>query len=189
MTHTEIQPRVDQLAEQSSESLPSKALLLGGCVNCIDQCNHILGIVSQADYIDDARGSSSIGTHIRHILDRFHCFFLGLPEASIDYDSRKRDPEIEQSIEAALYALESVTKRVERLQQLPFLNESIAVRESALATHPAVEISSTLEREILGLITHSIHHLAIIGLLAKSLGHQVDCDFGKAPSTIAYERA
>jgi hypothetical protein len=41
----------------------------------------------------------------------------------------------------------------------------------------------------MGLISHSTHHLAIIGLLAKSLGCQMDSDFGKAASTILYERA
>ena len=52
---------------------------------------------------------------------------------------------------------------------------------------PAVEINSTLERKLMGLVTQSIHHLAIIALLAKSFGHQMGGDFGKAPSAIVYE--
>ena len=129
-----------------------------------------------------------IGAHVRHILDRFHCFFAGLAGASIDYDARKRDPEIEQNVEATMFALESVARRIEQLQSIPFCSELIGVKEFVHPSSPAVEINSTLERELMGLITHSIHHLAIIALLAKSFGHQMDSDFGKAPSTIVYER-
>ena len=41
----------------------------------------------------------------------------------------------------------------------------------------------------MGLVTHSIHHLAIIALIVKSYGYEMDSDFGKAASTILYESA
>ena len=184
MAYTEIEQRVAGLEDEGS-----KSLLIGGCTNCIAQCDQILSIISQENFTDDSKGSSSIGAHVRHILDRFHCFFAGLAGASIDYDARKRDPEIEQNVEAAMFALGSVARRIERLHSLPFCSELIGVKESALSSSPAVEINSTLERELMGLIAHSIHHLAIIALLARSFGHHMDSDFGKAPSTIVYERA
>tara|TARA_B110000858_G_scaffold123333_1_gene140622 strand:- start:10678 stop:11232 length:555 start_codon:yes stop_codon:yes gene_type:complete len=183
MTYTDIERRVAGLEDQNS-----KSLLIDACINCIAQCDQILDIVSQENFTDTSEGGSSIGAHIRHILDRFHCFFAGLADTSIDYDARKRDPEIEQNLEAAMFALTSIARRIERLQQLPFCNELITVKESVLPTSPAIGITSTVERELMGLITHSIHHLAIIALLARSFGHQMDSDFGKAPSTIAYER-
>lgn len=184
MTHIETERQVAGFEEPNS-----KLLLIGGCINCIEQCDQILTIVSQEDFTDDSKGSSSIGAHTRHILDRFHCFFAGLADASVDYDARKRDREIEQNLEAATFALASVARRVEQLRDSSLGNGLICVKESVLPFRPAVEISSTVERELMGLITHSIHHLAIISLLAKSLGHQLSSDFGKAPSTIVYERA
>jgi hypothetical protein len=162
--------------------------LIGGCTNCIAQCDQILSIISQDNFTDDSKGSSSISAHVRHILDRFHCFFAGLACASIDCDARKRDPKIEQNVEAATFVLESVARRIEQLWQLPFCNELIGVKEFVLPSGPEVEITSTLERELVGLITRSIHHLAITALLVKSFGHQLGSDFGKAPSTIVYER-
>ena len=116
-----------------------------------------------------------------------HCFFAGFAGASIDYDACKRDPEIEQNVEKIKFVLDSVSRRIEQLQPLLFCRELIGVKEFVLLSSPAVEINSTLERELMGLATHSIHHLAIIALLAKSLGHQMGSDFGKAPSTIVYE--
>ena len=184
MAYTEIEQRVAGLEDEGS-----KSLLIGGCTNCIAQCDQILSIISQENFTDDPKGSSSIGAHVRHILDRFHCFFAGLAGASIDYDARKRDPEIEQNVEAAMFALGSVARRIERLHSLPFCSELIGVKESVLSSSPAVEINSTLERELMGLIAHSIHHLDIIAMLARSFGHHMDSDLGKAPSTIVYERA
>ena len=183
MTYTWIEQRVAGLEDQDS-----KSLLIGGSTNSIAQCKKILSIIYQENFTDDSNGRSSIGAHVQHILDRFYCFFVGLLEASIDYDARKRDPEIKQNVEAAMFALESVARRIEQLESLPFCSELIGVKEFVLPSSPAVEFNSTLERELMGLITHSIHHLAIIALLAKSFGHQMDSDFGKAPSTIVYER-
>ncbi|MDB3909913.1 hypothetical protein N9390_10335 [Gammaproteobacteria bacterium] len=42
---------------------------------------------------------------------------------------------------------------------------------------------------MMGLITHSIHHLAVIALQAKAFGYPLNDDFGKAASTLVYERA
>ena len=39
----------------------------------------------------------------------------------------------------------------------------------------------------MGLITHSIHHLAIIAMIARSASFSVPPNLGKAPSTIAAE--
>ncbi len=86
-----------------------------------------------------------------------------------------------------MFALESVARRIELLQPLPFCSELIDVKEFVLLYSPAVEINRALERELMGLVPHSIHHLAIIALRAKSFGHQMGTDFGKAPSAIVYE--
>ena len=130
-----------------------------------------------------------MGAHIRHILDRFLCFLAGLPEASIDYDARKRDKSIENNLDAATFALASVARRIESLDMLNTLGTSISVRESVHHLGPSVAMPSTVGRELMGLVTHSIHHLAIIALIVKSYGYEIDSDFGKAPSTIRYERA
>ncbi|MEX0964809.1 MAG: hypothetical protein WDZ52_12290 [Pseudohongiellaceae bacterium] len=183
MTPTNIEQRVEGLEETTAQSM-----LINGCINCIEQCNQILNTVSHENYIDASMGGASIGAHIRHILDKFHCFFVGLPEACIDYDTRKRDREIESNIGAAAFALATVGRRIEQLRQAPARDGFIEVREAVLAPSPAVGVSSTLERELMSLITHSIHHLAIIALIAKSFGYPIDDDFGKAPSTLVYER-
>lgn len=184
MTHSKVGLRVAGLANSSSESL-----LIDGCIQFIEQCEQILEMVSQEIYVGTSRGSSSIAAHIRHILDRFYSFFCELPAAAIDYDARMRDKEIERNLEAACLALATIARRVEQLKQTLFAEDLITVKESVLPSSPAVEISSTVEREMMGLITHSIHYLAIIALQAKAFGYPLNDDFGKAASTLVSERA
>jgi hypothetical protein len=184
MTDTEVEHRVTGIDDQNSESL-----LISGCINCIAQCDQLLNVISQQDYIASTQGGASIGVHIRHLLDRFHSFFAGLPKAAIDYDERKRDKEIENNPDAAAFALASVLRRIEQLHRQSFADQQITVKEAVLCSSPGLETSSTVEREMLGLITHSIHHLAIIALLAKPFGYHVDSNFGKSPSNIAFERS
>ncbi len=184
MTQSKIENRVIKLEDDNTG-----VLLVEGCINCIGQCDQLLKIISQSVYVDGSKGGSSIGAHVRHVLDRFHSFFSGLSAASIDYDARKRDKEIEHNLEAAAFALATVARRIEQLDYMEFSVQQIRVKESVHPSSPAVEIPSTMEREMMGLITHSIHHLAIIALIAKSFGYQMGADFGKAPSTIVYERA
>ena len=162
--------------------------LIRGCVYCVDQCEQLLKLISQEVYVATSQGISSVGAHVRHILDRFNCFFAGLQQGCVDYDARKRDKSIENNLDAALFSLALIARRVEKLDLAGDPGESITVRESVHHQGPSVTIASTVERELMGLITHSIHHLAIIALIVKAFGYQLDSDFGKAPSTIVYER-
>ena len=47
-------------------------------------------------------------------------------------------------------------------------------------------VDTTLGRELAFVISHTIHHNALIAILVKLLGHSVPATFGYAPSTIAH---
>ncbi|MFT4887581.1 MAG: putative damage-inducible protein DinB [Pseudohongiellaceae bacterium] len=164
-------------------------LLLKGCLHCIEQCEEVVNSLGADDYANSYEGSSSMGSHVRHILDRFQSLFVGLPGLSVDYDARKRDKAIESSTGSARFAIALVSWRMRELDLVKLLGQSISVRETVYHRAAPIKISSTLERELMGLITHSIHHLAIISMLAKQCGHSMGPSFGKAPSTLVYERS
>lgn len=164
-------------------------LLLKGCLHCMQQCDDLVNSLSADDYANSYEGSSSIGSHVRHILDRFQSLFSGLPDVCVDYDVRKRDKAIESSTDSARFAIASVSRRIQELDLIELSGQSISVRETVYHRGDPIEISSTLQRELMGLVTHSIHHLAIISMLAKQCGHPLDQSFGKAPSTLVYERS
>ena len=178
----------NQDTEQRAETtLPDAEQLRQGCHFCLEQCDQLLSVLSAEDYASSAE-MSSIGAHVRHILERFQCFLSGLNEGSIDYDARKRDRSLETNKQAALFALTTVSRRIEELGLQDHAGQELNIRESV---HPQLEpalASSSVERELVSLISHSVHHLAIIAMLARPLGYQFDSDFGKAPSTIIHEK-
>lgn len=163
--------------------------LVEGCLRCIGQCGELLDQIPPDAYArPGADGDSSIGAHVRHLLDRFHCFFAGLDGSRVDYDDRRRDPAVEAGPDAARSALAAAARRLEGLDLTAVEREPMTVRETAHPLGPRVEVSSTVGRELMALVTHSTHHLAIMTVIARRHGFAVDIDIGKAPSTLIRER-
>ena len=162
-------------------------ILRDACSECVEQCLEVVRSLPVAVYRDSSPASSSIGTHMRHIIERISCVLDGQDRSLVDYDSRARDQLLEANPERASSALSGIQDTLANLdsdQQVP-----LQVRESVHQDNPAVAVASTLERELMSLVSHTIHHLAIIALLARNAGHPLRNDIGKAPSTIIYERS
>ena len=158
-----------------------------GCQFCLAQCDQLLAQLDKEDYVC-APEVSSIGAHVRHVLERFQSFLNGLGEGMVDYDCRKRDQTLETNPQSASFALATIVRRINELKFCDFADQTLTIRESVHPQLEPVEASSTLERELVSLISHSVHHLAIIAMLARPLGYALDSDFGKAPSTIIHEK-
>jgi uncharacterized damage-inducible protein DinB len=169
------------------DSEPQFQGLILGCRHGIQQCTDLLQQLSETSFTQSENGSSFIGAHLRHVLERYQCFFAGLQSGCVDYDGRKRDKSIETNLEAATFALVSVAKRIDDLKA--GASGPLQVRESVHLLSPQVLLDSSVNRELMGLITHTTHHLAIIALLARGQGYRLPDDFGKAPSTILHERS
>jgi uncharacterized damage-inducible protein DinB len=163
--------------------------LKAGCSHSLSQCEELLNNLSEIDYKAFTAQSSSIGEHVRHMLDRYESFFQGLPSRQLDYDARAREKPIEESLQAAKSALASVQGRLAALTAGHIQNQPLMVSETVHQQGAAVRVPSTAERELMSLVTHSIHHLAIIALLAKAMGYDLDQKVGKAPSTLVFEKA
>lgn len=133
--------------------------------------------------------SSSVGKHFRHVLD-FYDRLLDGYSTVVDYDARGRDPRVETDPEYAA----SVARRT-----CAGLNALAATFGSAPGPTPvvvrteihsddgsAVEVNSTIERELSALSSHTVHHYAIIALVLRLCGWTVGEKFGVAPSTLRY---
>lgn len=160
--------------------------LIDGCIDCVDRCGELLDGMPGEVFASRGDGISSIGAHVRHIVDRYQCFFNGLGAGCIDYDDRKRGTSVETDVRAAAGALAETRGRFEVLDP-GACGADISVRELVHYNGEPTVAASTLDRELMSLITHSIHHLAIIALIARSTSFPVPPNLGKAPSTIAAE--
>jgi hypothetical protein len=124
---------------------------------------------------------SSIGQHIRHIIEMYQCLLLQYESGIINYDDRKRDIRIETKIDYALYCLEQIRKQVN-------LNEKPLVLVNHLMGS-SLEIKSHYSRELLYNLEHSIHHQALIKVALMSFDDiEVAEYFGYAPSTIQFKK-
>lgn len=147
-----------------------------------------LGQMGSEQFSTSAREDASpIGAHFRHVLEHYHAFLEGLEEGRVDYDARPRDRRLEDDPELAIASTEQVILRLEELAGRPrwrqlFINS--ASEAGAADAHDWT--ASTVGRELAFLLSHTIHHYALIRLLAYDHGIRLDADFGVAPSTLKH---
>jgi uncharacterized damage-inducible protein DinB len=128
--------------------------------------------------------SSNVGSHVRHSLDHVEALLAGVEEGKVNYDRRQRGTDVETSRQAAL----DVIRRQERqLLAFPY-SESRPLRLSVMVSSclPSTEVQTTVGRELAFLLSHTVHHNALIAVMALTLGVSVPDRFGYAPSTIAH---
>lgn len=132
---------------------------------------------------------SGVGRHFRHIIEHYFSF-NDFSDLKIDYDDRERDVKLETQRTYMISEMERVSAELNKFKSEPELldipikvrsNEGIGQENSPFST-------STLRRELQFLISHTVHHYALIGLILKTMGYEPDPDFGVAPSTLRYEK-
>lgn len=126
---------------------------------------------------------SGIGGHFRHIHDYYGCFVRGLAAGRVDYDARERDPRFEAELAHATRAARRTIARLERLADGDGERE-LFVRMDHDTTADASWSRSTLRRELGFLLSHTIHHYALIRVLLAADGIACEPEFGVAPSTL-----
>lgn len=126
--------------------------------------------------------SGSIGQHVRHILDHVADLCNVTPAGVLSYDHRTRGTDVEAAPQAAL---QTIARLKMVLRDLEYSDADMPVTLGAVVTHgaPALAVRSTLGREILFVISHTIHHQALIAILLSSAGCRMPAAFGLAPST------
>ena len=133
--------------------------------------------------------TASVGAHLRHAIDCFRCFLLGLEQGRIDYDARQRQTTIETDRTTADAALADLVCALEELDgRSP--EEPLEVKVDAAAWEDSGQHwhRSTLGRELQFLLSHTVHHYALIALILRGHGFDPGADFGVAPSTLEHQR-
>lgn len=144
----------------------------------LDELDQFLSSLPEELYQDKTKGSS-IGMHIRHILEFYAQLEDAVTSSSFSYDHRKRDTSIENS---TLKAREKISGISEFLSNLNGpLSEIITLQAACSISSPDLEIKTTLGRELYHVSEHTTHHLAIIKLLVNE--YEFSDSFGVAAST------
>lgn len=125
----------------------------------------------------------SAGGHLRHCIEFYRCFLAGLESGQINYDARQRDPAIEAEPHAAAAALGEIRHAMDSIGERLLPAQKLMVRECGEAW-----LTSTFERESRFLISHTVHHMALIAVLLRAEGVSIPADFGVAPSTLKHRK-
>ena len=154
----------------------------------LEQAERLLSRMENVDYAfsDIAFFGSSIGQHLRHCFDHYLSFIWGASSGKIDYDHRQRESEIECLTEGALACLEAIRNDLQSLKNQDLTgNQRIRVKMDCGDGENAWQ-ESTFGRELQFLVSHTVHHFAIISGIAGRKGLILDESFGVAPSTLRF---
>lgn len=131
---------------------------------------------------------SSIGQHLRHILDIYQALIRNKQDKIIDYDIRLRGIPLETERHDAIITLKAIRQWLMQLTPDDMCRPVNISTEVAISEQHSAIFQTSFGRELFFASNHTIHHLALMVTLAKVLGCQVSNDYGVAPATATYIR-
>lgn len=150
-----------------------KDFLVADTIACIEQGLALLRRLSPAQYVAPQEDcfNSTLGGHIRHNLDHYTCFLDGLPASRVNYDARNRDPLVETDPAYAAGRLEAAARGLAAVAPADFLRELAVKTDTGSEADPAQAWTrSTGRRELQFLLSHTIHHYALIAIICHHMG-------------------
>ncbi|GAA3574950.1 hypothetical protein [Snuella lapsa] len=155
--------------------------IIGSTLKTLQKSKYLLEKLTDSQLCDTSIAPyySSIGTHLRHILDFYDCI-LNITGKKIDLTARRRNKVVESNCDSAQQYLDTI---VDELTVTNFdMEGNVRVLDDlGLGT---IEITYTYGALFSQANSHTIHHYAIINYILKGLGITFkDSDFGYNPTT------
>ena len=157
--------------------------MIAAIIKNLQRGEMLLQSISNEKYTDRtvAPYFSSIGAHMRHILDIFDCIFEGLDSKTVNLAARKRNELVEMDKNAGLDYFKNVIETLKKLENADF-NQIVTVKDDLGLGE--VTVNYTLAAALIQAHSHAIHHFASLGYLINILGIALpDEDFGYNPTT------
>lgn len=126
--------------------------------------------------------SGSIGGHVRHTLDHIAAFAAAHPTVPLNYDRRERGTAVETDPAAALDAIAHLSILLSA-RSPQSIAHPVAVTSMVTASGESVTGWSTMARELAFVVSHTVHHQAMIAVLLSLQGLGAPTWFGYSPST------
>ena len=157
----------------------------------LNNLEEIVGMITKLDDRSyrlklEVLSGSSIGAHVRHILEFYLCLFNSKDATVVCYDDRKRDGRIETD---KFFALETVEEIKSFLNKIVLDKTLLLKSNMSTLENKELFLETSVFRELAYAFEHSVHHQALIKIGIRELGfeHVLGKTFGIAPSTIRYE--
>ena len=157
--------------------------MISAIVHNLDRGVKLLNSIDDSQYSDIsvAPYNSSIGGHMRHILDVFDCIFDGLETGKVDLAARRRNELAEQKTTVGLAYFQHTVEKLNSLKNID-LDQLVSVKDDLGLGE--ITQNYTLGSALIQAHSHAIHHFASLGYLINQLGIELpDVDFGYNPTT------
>lgn len=165
--------------------------LIAGNVQLLAQGIHLIERLDDASYAN-ANGALSLdspGSHFRHCVDFYNCFLETTGRGGVNYDRRRRNEAVEGDRALAIAEIEKIIAGLRKLLLADGQKElRILLEESAAPRGASAWSRSSVMRELQFLLSHTIHHYAMIAVSLRLRGFEPGEEFGVAPSTLEYWR-
>ena len=142
---------------------------------------------------------SSVGAHIRHIVDHFLAIKNAcershaeskssntLEQIHINYNKRNRHGDVENEPKAAIKELNAINSWLDSLDAQQCQLPVVVTTEIDISHTKSATCASTLERELVFVSSHAIHHYALIRIICAMQSKEIPEYFGYAPATITH---
>lgn len=150
----------------------------------LHQMRTMIEMLDDIDYATPAPGRTTggIGGHVRHCLDHVSALLTGTRTGLCAYDRRQRGTDVETSRVAAMDAITDVMIGLLQLDATTLQSE-VFVETQVDPSGAMVVTRSSVGRELVFLVSHTIHHNAILAQMLQARGLHVAPRFGLAPAT------
>jgi hypothetical protein len=150
----------------------------------LHQMRTMIERLDDTNYVRPAadRTTGGIGGHVRHCLDHVSALIAGTRTGLCAYDRRQRGTEVETSRTAAIDAITDLMIELLHLD-VATLDSEVFVETQLDPSGAMIITRSSVCREVAFLVSHTIHHNAIVGQMLQSRGLEVMPRFGLAAAT------
>lgn len=165
--------------------------VINGSIESLEQMIDFIQSLSDDTYQKAPKPlfDSSIGQHLRHILDLYMALITASDLQAINYDIRRRGLALETDKNEGIKELVLICDWLKSLDlELLSLPANIST-EVSISSSQAVDLTSSVGREICFASSHLTHHLALMAAIAKFLGQEVSKTLGVAPTTATFLRS
>lgn len=163
-------------------NLQTMNILIESSLKTLEKAEIILNSINDVQLKDASMPPyfSSVGSHIRHILDFYDCIFKMNSANKIDLTARSRNKIVEQECAEAKTYLETLKNKLHTFN----LDANTRVMVTDDLGLGKVEMLYTIGAVLSQANSHTIHHYAIINYILSALEITiVDLEFGYNPTS------
>lgn len=155
--------------------------------NLLQQLQQVLEALSDQQYTVPVAlmSNSSLGQHVRHIIEFYLELHHGYLYGTVNYDKRKRDEAIASNRLFAIKKLDEIRVGLARSDKQLFLAASYSTTDQEEIT-----VSTNYYRELVYNLEHTVHHMALMRIAIATVSDlQLPADFGLAISTLKFRQS